>query len=167
MSNPPKKWWRIRCTIPPSSHPPMAPMAPWAPWHPGLALLHISDQIRSLEPHRLGARALQDVLQVLLADRLQKLAPVPQEPGHVEGGMEGWNEVSYASLSWYCHLLSSCFFFGLTCHENSRMFPVFLLMCVFCLLKTQQKWRSYPVTLRQSTLKHEKQTHPFMKDNCP
>lgn len=121
-----------------------SPNGPMAPWHPGLALLHLSDQIRGLETHRLGARALQDVLQVLLADRLQKLAPVPQEPGHVEGGMEGWNEVSYASLL----ILSSSkflfFFGGLIFHENSRMFPVFLLMCVFCLLKTQQKWRSYP-----------------------
>lgn len=88
-----------------------SPNGPMAPWHPGLALLHLSDQIRGLETHRLGARALQDVLQVLLADRLQKLAPVPQEPGHVEGGMEGWNEVSYASLL----ILSSSkflFFFG-------------------------------------------------------
>lgn len=47
--------------------------------------------------------------------------------------MEGWNEVSYASL---LILSASKFLFWLTFDENSRMFPVFLLMSVFCIMCT-------------------------------
>ena len=80
--------------------------------------------------------------------------PSPETGSGTSGTGTCWRNgrMEWGELRIFMLILSSfkfLFFFGGGWHFMKipvcfRMFPVFLLMCLFCLQKPQQKWRSYP-----------------------